>query len=99
MASFKTFFNIVVSVTLYFFVLYSSNKLLFTTFTVVTMAKATKRKTVDNASDEIISRIYFVRDQKVMLDYDLAVLYEVETKALNQAVKRNIERFLLDFKE
>ena len=43
---------------------------------------------------EIIQqKIYEVRGQKVMLDFDLAALYEVETKALNQSVKRNISRF------
>ena len=41
----------------------------------------------------IQSRIYEIRGQKVMLDFDLAEMYEVETRALNQAVKRNIERF------
>ena len=39
------------------------------------------------------SKIYTIRGQKVMLDFDLAQMYEVETKALNQAVKRNIKRF------
>lgn len=38
-----------------------------------------------------------LRGQKVMLDRDLAELYQVETRVLNQAVKRNIERFPLDF--
>ena len=61
------------------------------------MAKAATHKTVVNANDEIISRIHFVREQKVMLDYDLAELYEVETKVLNQAVKRNADRFPEDF--
>ena len=42
---------------------------------------------------EIRNIIYIVREQKVMLDSDLARLYEVETKMLNRAVKRNIERF------
>ena len=42
---------------------------------------------------EIRNIIYIVREQKVMLDADLARLYEVETKMLNRAVKRNIERF------
>ena len=37
--------------------------------------------------------IHVVRDQQVILDYDLAWLYGVETKVFNQAVKRNIERF------
>lgn len=41
--------------------------------------------------------IYQIRGHKVMLDSDLAKLYEVETKKLNQAVKRNIERFPEDF--
>lgn len=47
---------------------------------------------------EIIeNKIYVVRGQKIMLDSDLAWLYEVETRVLNQAVKRNIERFPEDF--
>ena len=41
----------------------------------------------------IENRILVLRDQQVMLDRDLAELYGVETKVLNQAVKRNIERF------
>ncbi len=47
--------------------------------------------------ETIIRRIYFIRKQKVMLDFDLANLYEAETKVLNQAVKRNIDRFPEDF--
>jgi hypothetical protein len=48
--------------------------------------------------DEMISRqIYLIRNQKVMIDRDLAKLYEVETKVLKQAVKRNLERFPGDF--
>lgn len=43
------------------------------------------------------SKIYEVRGQKVLLDFDLALLYEVETKVLNQAVKRNVKRFPVDF--
>lgn len=46
---------------------------------------------------EIESKIYVIRGQNVMLDSDLAVLYGVETRVLNQAVKRNIKRFPLDF--
>ena len=42
-------------------------------------------------------RIYKIRGQKVMLDFDLALLYETETKKLKQAVRRNIERFPSDF--
>jgi hypothetical protein len=45
----------------------------------------------------IQTRIHEVRGQKVMLDFDLANLYEVETKVLNQSVKRNIKRFPTDF--
>ena len=45
----------------------------------------------------IQNKIYEIRGQKVMLDFDLAFLYEVDTKALNQAVKRNIRRFPPDF--
>jgi hypothetical protein len=45
----------------------------------------------------IESRIYLIRGQKVLLDSDLAMLYEVETKVLNQAVRRNRERFPADF--
>ena len=45
----------------------------------------------------IKSMIRVVRGQQVMLDFDLAFLYGVETKALNQAVKRNINRFPEDF--
>jgi|SRR5690606_9301454 len=41
----------------------------------------------------IQNKIYEVRGQSVMLDFDLAELYEVETKRLNESVKRNIERF------
>ena len=48
--------------------------------------------------DEVVmSKIYVIRGQKVMIDSDLADLYEVETKVLNQAVNRNIERFPSDF--
>lgn len=45
----------------------------------------------------IQNRIYEVRGERIMLDFDLAVLYEVETKVFNQAVKRNIKRFPKDF--
>jgi ORF6N domain len=47
--------------------------------------------------ERIVSRILLVRGQKVMLDADLAELYGVTTKALNQMVKRNAERFPEDF--
>ncbi|WP_344852925.1 ORF6N domain-containing protein [Pedobacter jeongneungensis] len=45
----------------------------------------------------IQNRIYEIRGERVMLDFDLALLYEVETRVLNQAVKRNIKRFPDDF--
>lgn len=47
--------------------------------------------------ERIANAIYLIRDQKVMLDMDLAELYGVETRVLVQAVKRNIERFPLHF--
>lgn len=47
--------------------------------------------------DNIASKIYLIRGQKVMLDRDLAGLYGVQTKALKQAVKRNSSRFPEDF--
>ncbi|MES2882288.1 MAG: ORF6N domain-containing protein, partial [Bacteroidota bacterium] len=45
----------------------------------------------------IQNKIYEIRGQKVMLDRDLAELYEVETRVLNQAVRRNLKRFPADF--
>ena len=47
--------------------------------------------------DSIESKIFNIRGKQVMLDRDLAVLYGVETRVLNQAVKRNLERFPEDF--
>lgn len=49
------------------------------------------------AEQKILNRIYVVRGEKVMLDRDLAEMYGVETKAFNQSVKRNTERFPKDF--
>ena len=52
----------------------------------------------ENLSHESVEkRIYLVRDHRVMLDHDLAKLYGVRTKALIQAVKRNLDRFPSDF--
>lgn len=48
-------------------------------------------------SERITQKIYFLRGKKVMFDRDLAVLYGVETRALNQAVRRNLRRFPEDF--
>jgi hypothetical protein len=47
--------------------------------------------------ERIQNRIFYIRDQKVMFDRDLAELYGVETKTFNQTVKRNKERFPDDF--
>lgn len=48
--------------------------------------------------DEVVmNKIYLIREKKVMLDMDLAELYDVGTKVLNQAVKRNLPRFPSDF--
>ena len=57
-----------------------------------------KKKVIVPASHQIIENmIYFIRGHKVMLDSDLALLYGVETKRLNEQVKRNIKRFPSDF--
>jgi hypothetical protein len=47
--------------------------------------------------EKIVNKIYIFRDLKVMLDRDLAELYGVETRVLNQSVRRNIDRFPQDF--
>jgi hypothetical protein len=55
-------------------------------------------KEIQIISDEaIISKIYLIRGRKVMIDRDLAQLYDVETRVMNQAVKRNKRRFPDDF--
>ncbi len=59
------------------------------------MGKADKSIVV--ADEVIMSKIYFLRGQKVMLDRDLARLYDVTTGNLNKAVKRNLKRFPDDF--
>jgi hypothetical protein len=46
---------------------------------------------------EVANHIYFIRGKKVMIDFDLAMLYNVETRVLKQAVKRNVDRFPSDF--
>jgi hypothetical protein len=58
--------------------------------------KQTKATTII-APEIIENKILFIRGKKVMLDRDLATLYDVETKVLNQDVKRNIKRFPIDF--
>jgi hypothetical protein len=47
--------------------------------------------------EAITTKIHLIREQKVLLDRDLAELYDVETRALTQAVRRNIHRFPIDF--
>ncbi|MGG9960227.1 ORF6N domain-containing protein [Ferruginibacter sp. SUN106] len=46
---------------------------------------------------KILNRIYVIRNQKIMLDEDLATMYKVETRRLNEQVKRNLNRFPKDF--
>lgn len=56
-----------------------------------------EEKNISIPNDVITSKIYLIRDKKVMLDKDLAQLYGVETRTLNQAVQRNKDRFPEDF--
>lgn len=52
---------------------------------------------LDHPNERIESKIFLIRGKKVIMDKDLAILYEVATRQLNQAVKRNISRFPEDF--
>ena len=61
------------------------------------MAKAIQTQSSLLPDETIISKIYFIRGQKVMLDTDLALLYQVENKQLKRQVRRNIDRFPDDF--
>ena len=62
------------------------------------MSKKSLLKTIDKPPVQLIERrIFLIRRQKVILDSDLAELYQVETFNLNKAVKRNRERFPEDF--
>ncbi len=65
---------------------------------VVKKEKETPLPLVEQAHTDIRSMIYVVRNQQVMMDSDLAMLYQVETKVFNQAVKRNINRFPDNFR-
>lgn len=57
-----------------------------------------RKDIVKYVPDEVIvNKIYVIRGHKVMLDYDLAALYEVETRRLNEQVKRNLEKFPPEF--
>ena len=60
----------------------------------MTKSKSTEIKVTE---EKIIEKVFFVRGVKVMLDKDLAEMYGVEVKVLNQAVKRKIQRFPNDF--
>jgi hypothetical protein len=59
------------------------------------MAKTAKKISI--LEEKVINKIYLIRNKKVMLDFDLAELYAVETKQLKRQVKRNPERFPKDF--
>ncbi|MEO5649857.1 MAG: ORF6N domain-containing protein [Ginsengibacter sp.] len=59
------------------------------------MAKSTKL--IAAADEAIMNKIYVIRGKKVMIDRDLSELYEVETKRLKEAVRRNVNRFPKDF--
>jgi len=54
-------------------------------------------KSIIVSQESVENKIYLIRGMKVMFDKDLAELYDVETKTLNRAVKRNIDRFPKDF--
>lgn len=54
-------------------------------------------KTIMIPDELVVNKIYFIRGQKIMLDFDLAILYSTETKRLKESVRRNIERFPADF--
>lgn len=61
------------------------------------MAKAKQALQALIVEQKILNRIYLIRGEKVMLDRDLAEMYGVETRVLNQSIKRNINRFPKDF--
>lgn len=61
------------------------------------MSQKSEQNLLITVIEEIEDKIYVVRGQRVMLDSDLAEIYQVETKLLNRAVKRNLNRFPPDF--
>lgn len=61
------------------------------------MPEIKKNKSVALQDEIIINKIYLIRNQKVMIDRDLAEMYGAETRVLKQAIKRNIQRFPDDF--
>jgi len=54
-------------------------------------------RSISILEEKVISKIYLIRDKKVMLDLDLAEMYAVETKQLKRQIKRNAEQFPKDF--
>lgn len=56
-----------------------------------------KQSEIAFTENVVLNQIYIIKGQKVMIDRDLASLYGVETRVLKQSVKRNIERFPVDF--
>ena len=61
------------------------------------MSNVTNKEIVIVDENNIKDKIYLIRGQKVMLDFDLAEIYGYETRKLNEQVKTNIERFVPDF--
>ncbi|MEK7088803.1 MAG: ORF6N domain-containing protein [Patescibacteria group bacterium] len=59
--------------------------------------KQNKNELIVIPSERVISKIFLIRGKKIMVNRNLAELYGVETKVLNQAVKRNLKRFPIDF--
>jgi ORF6N domain-containing protein len=75
-----------------------TTRLLRNTMREINLTKGTHMSNTNLIPSERIEKtIYVIRGERVMLDRDLAELYEVETKALNQAVRRNPDRFPADF--
>ena len=58
---------------------------------------AKKQLQIFVGDQKILNRIYLIRGEKVMLDKDLAEMYGVETRVLNQSIKRNVSRFPKNF--
>ena len=61
------------------------------------MDKMSNKTTIALSEELILNKIYLIRGQKVMIDRDLAEMYGVETRVLNQAIRRNQKRFPSDF--
>ncbi len=74
-----------------------TSNLFYNNFVTLTEDKMTKNNLPVIPDETIVNKIYVIRGQKVMLDRDLAELYGVETRVLNQAVRRNEKRFPDDF--